>query len=239
MKRLSCVLFLCALMMLSTTCAGAADIVALQINGLHQHDGRGAYDRLLVGAKAKGVRFTSEVVTPSRAFLEFENGRSLCVSPANNNEDYYRFDFPVVATQPMSIARVYIFSPPGKKPFSSIVQLEGLRVGARTGMPYGQKVDDALLDLHLSSSLESNIRKLAAGRLDAIIAYDPDVFMAFDKLGETPFPYFPNLPVSIHPDQVLCRDTPEGRRIVETLDRAFDNMHREGEFARILEGLDP
>ena len=78
-------------------------------------------------------------------------------------------------------------------------------IGIRTGMPFGHTIAQSQLKLTKSATIEQNIIKLQKGRLDAMIAYTPDAYIAFDNLNLKPFPHALEKPLAIHPDAVVCK----------------------------------
>ena len=131
------------------------------------------------------------------------------MSPANKNPDFYEYGDDVVVTNAMSIAKVYIFTGKGKAIISDLKGLSGKKVGARNGMPYGKKFDASGISPKLVSDIETNIKKVDSGRIDAFLAYYPDAYTVFDALGVDPYPHDKAHPVAVHPDSLVCRGTSE------------------------------
>ena len=85
-------------------------------------------------------------------------------------------------------------------PITSVKQLEGLKVGAVTGYSYGLTIlNNERIDLIRVNNDKSNLRKLLAGRIDAIVGDMHSTVSAVEELGLTELV---NLDVN-HPIELL------------------------------------
>ncbi len=100
-------------------------IIGVEIPGLHQKDGGGVYDVILNGILVSTGVASLKVLPPARADAGFEACQNCCYSPANKNPEFYSFGSDTKESDPMDVAKVYIFSAPGKSVYSS---LQALRV---------------------------------------------------------------------------------------------------------------
>ncbi|MBE9065028.1 ABC transporter substrate-binding protein, partial [cf. Phormidesmis sp. LEGE 11477] len=207
--------------------AGASDnsVAALQVDGLFQKDGQGIYDQVFAAVEkhADGL-IESQTVAPNRAFQDFESGKVACLSPANTNTNFYQFGFATTQSNPMSVAKIYIFTKAGSAPVSDLNALNGMRVGVRSGMPYGDQIESADLKLVEARTIEANVKKLEAGRIDAFIAYVPDAYSAFENMGIDNLPHAEDTPVAVHEDALLCRNDKGGETIVSKFNAALDEL---------------
>lgn len=236
-RLLACALIVFAVPYASIALSADADLSVMEIGGLYQKDGKGLYDQVVSAASAKSdVSFKIQHVPPKRAFANFETGKSLCMAPANTNPDFYNFSFKTVQSASMTEAKVYIFTKAGSSPVSDVTALKGMKVGVRQGMPYGNNIENSGLSLVAASSIETNIKKLNAGRIDVFLAYWPDVYAAFDAMGVDPLPHAADQPVAVHNDSILCRDTPEGRAAIEAFDKGYKAIEGDGTLAKIMGG---
>ncbi len=210
MKRLLASLLVC----FSTTAFAQTTIYAIDIPGLHEKGGQGIYDKIINKALVAPGKASLQVLPPARVEKNFANCNNCCWSPANLNTEFYDFGSDVVETEAMGVAKIYIFSAPGKPAYASLDELQGKRVGIRNGMPYGKSFDAANLDAQSTSVISANISKLENDRIDAMVAYVPDAYDAFESLGKAPFPHDKDKPVAVHPDAMVCRGAPAD--LVET-----------------------
>jgi len=195
-------------------------IYALEITGLYQADGRGAYDQILVQAAPD-----TQIIRTSaaQAFSHFEKCTDCCLSPANTQPEFYPYQQGFIQTNPINLADIYIWSPPGMPVIDNIDALIGKRVGARIGFPYGKTIEQKL-NLQRVANIETNIYLLESGRLDAMIEYVPDAYVIFDNLGKTPFPHHQGAPILSHQDAILCHDTPQGRDFVAAFNKGLTRI---------------
>ena len=215
--------------------SAGGSIAAMEIDGLYQKDGKGLYDQIVAAAtKNGGQALPVKVVHPNRAFKEFESGKVACISPANTNPAFYSFKFETVESASMTTAKVYIFTKTGSKPITDLAELKGKKVGIRSGMPYGNKVEGAGLNLVKAKTDEANVKKLNAGRIDAFLAYTPDMLTLFQNMGIEPLSYDESRPIAVHEDTVLCRKDKGGDQIVANFNAGFKKIESSGELNKIL-----
>ncbi len=208
-------------------------IIAVQIDGVHQADFGGSYDVILTEASGfVDTKYTLNVMSPEKAFSEFEKCTNCCLSPVNKNSEFYNFPPSFIASDAMNIAKIYVFSKPGTPAVTDLGSLKGRKVVARSEMPYGQTVERSGLSLELAATDEANIDKLKAGSADAMIAYVPDAYMAFESKRTAVFPYVKDRPIAVHPDSVLCK--PETGGFVPKLNVALGKLRQAGRIKSIM-----
>jgi len=196
----------------ASTClhSETVNIFALELHGLHEKDNTGQYDKALLSILTSPISATLDVLPPARAHKTFESCNNCCISPANNNPEYYSFDVNTVFTDPLDIAKLYIFTSPGMPTVNNLKDLKGQSVGIRLGIPYGKKIGRLLYgDLEINvekvHSSISNIQKLAKGRISAFLDYTPDIYASFDLVDIDVYPYDKEHPINIHEDSLACK----------------------------------
>lgn len=192
-------------LLLSFSVAAEVVIYAIDIPGLHDKQGGGIYDKPINEALVSKGKATLKVLPPARAEKSFAGCSNCCLSPANLNPEFYDYGSEVVQTEPMGVAQIHIFSQPGAPVITSLDELKGKKIGVRNGMPYGKSFDAAGLKTNATSDIGKNIAKLEAKRIDAMVAYVPDAYDAFEAAGKEPFPHAKESPVAVHPDALICR----------------------------------
>ncbi len=196
--------------------AGAeVTVLGIEIEGLHASNRSGDYDKII--GNVKDTKITVEPA--ARAFGEFAKCANCCISPANKNPVFYEFNTDAfVASKPMGVAKIYIFSPAGKEAVSSLDALKGKKVGLRAGLPYGERIEQAKdFTKDSSPSAEASIKKLQLGRVDYVLEWTPDMDFAFEKLKMEALPHASNEPVETHDDTVLCKASPETKAFIQEL----------------------
>ena len=180
-------------------------IIGIEIPGLHQMDGAGAYDQIITETLIKPGLATLEVYSPVRAKKLFAKCQNCCLSPANKDPEFYEFGKDIVQTDRINTAKIYIFVNKGQQPISRLEDLQDKTVGIRRGMPYGKGFEKAKLETLIIINLEQHIRLMQIGRIDAFLAYVPDAYKMFRQLGIAPYPHDAFNPVGVVPDRLVCR----------------------------------
>ena len=206
-------------------------VIGYEIPGLHEKGGQGVYDQILHKVALSNGLATLETLPPIRAEKQFENCNNCCLSPANDNTEFYDYSNVVVST-PMNHAKVYIFSPPGKAAIKKVSALKGKRVGARRGMLYGKTFDSAGLKPTMVGDISSNIKKIKDGRLDAFVAFVPDAYIEFEAMGMKPLPHVKNKPVAVHADALVCRGV--SKDFLKKINAGIKALNKSGELKAIL-----
>ncbi len=211
-----------------------ANISAIKIDGLFQKDSHGLYDQVFSAVQTQSsLKMKLNVTAPKKAFSDFEKGKVACISPANTNPDFYNYSFETISSKVMTPAQIFIFSKAGSTPYADLASISGKKIGVRTGMPYGHKVENANLKLVQAKTIEANIKKLNNGRIDAFLAYTPDIDSAFNDLGMDPLPR--SGLITQHDDTLLCRKDMNGEAIITEFNKGFQAIDASGELSKIFE----
>lgn len=214
---------LLSLLIQGSICAEEIKIFGLFIDGLHQTDGKGQYDKIINEIETANL----QVMSPKRAFSEFHDDDCLhcCITPANKNIYFYKYGDNYIKSKSMNAAAIYIWSAPKLEATSDLSDLNGKRVGGRFGMPYGNEVEQAIKNgyftLNLSYKIETSITLANSNRLDYFLAYTPDACEAFKNLSQPLFSYVKGSPIHIHQDRVLCKKTSETEAFIKELNKLF------------------
>jgi hypothetical protein len=183
-------------------------IIRSDIPDILQKDGMGSYDKIIKEVLGKTELETKDLFPYARALIEFFKCQNCCIVPGTKDaefSDFYKFGVDFVQTAPINIAKAYIFVKPDQPPINHLADLRDKRVGARIGMPYGNDFETVGLNTSMVLSIEQNIKMIERDRIEAFIAYTPDVYHAFSKYGVLPYPHDVYHPITIHPDSLVCR----------------------------------
>lgn len=202
------------------------------IPGLYQKDGKGVYDTVVNKTLVEKGLAKLKVLPPARADSEFSNCQNCCFGPANKNPEFYSFGADVLETEAMNTALVYIFSAPGKPTYSTYGELKGKKVGTRRGMIYGNSFEAAGLTVKVGNKLEQNIKMLESGRLDAMVAYVPDVYLVLAAMGKDTLPHLKTSPVAVHKDNLVCRGVKQ--EFIDQFNQNLSALSQSGELKNIL-----
>ncbi len=178
-------------------------IYATEIPGLHQSDGNGEYDIIL--KNIPGLKYEIIYLPAARAIAMFKQGTNCAFSPANLDPEFFSWEFETIATNPMGIASIHIFSPKGKPVITNLNDLIGKHVGIRLGIVYGKTFESKQFMIYNSRSIENNIKKLDSEQIDYMVAYIPDAYTAFSNMNLEPYPFDINSPIAVHNDSLVCK----------------------------------
>jgi ABC-type amino acid transport substrate-binding protein len=203
------------------------------IPGLFTADKSGDYDKILSRAFAIANLDVSYIrAEPEQIEADFKSNKLDCVIPLD--ERFWSESGKFFNSAPLNTAKIYIFSGKDDGPYTSFEQLKGKKVGARQGMPYGPKFDAAKLNAVLVNDDDENAKKLAAGSIDAFVAYVPDMWVWSVTRRSTLPNHDRAKPADVHRDAFLCRDTQAARDFVKAFDNAVKTMKSSEELQKLL-----
>ncbi len=229
MKRL---LILCFTLLSSYLSAQNITLYSQSIPGLFQTDKQGVYDRIIQLITAQNDHFEHKVMPNNRAFRAFSNCLNCCYSPSNLNPDFYSYSEDIQSTLPFNTAKAYIISHKGGQIYSNLKQLSGKRVGIERGINYGKAVATADFIPSITNSLLQNFNMMLINRIDAMIAYAPDIHQAFKDVDAAQFQYQKGQPIAIHSDALVCRGVEQG--FIEEFNTGLKSLRNSGELQQIL-----
>lgn len=165
---------------------------------------------------------TNKVFVPaSRASKEFEKGYFQCLFPASERVVSKKHN--IVASDPIFVAEAFVFSR-----FKDIdnSQLAKRRIAINRGFGFGgirDQIDATFVELNNDSQTAMFLEK---GRVDAIIAYLPDMKAAYQHLSK-PLPHFKTTqPVYRDTEQIVCHKSAMTKAFLESV----NNKIRQSDF---------
>lgn len=183
-------------------------LLAYDIPSILQSDKKGEYDKLI--SKAAALENTSwhyNVAPPSRVDKMFEEKLVDCIIPYDK---VFHINKNTVNTTALGVATASIFSV--EKKYASLSELAHLKVGARIGMLYGAEFDKSNLTVEYVARIEQNINKLLSNRINAFVAWSPDV----DAVLKTKnIKLQRSNPFVVHNDAFLCHNTDKARKFIK------------------------
>ena len=208
--------------------------------------GKAQYNELLNTLTAEGLEFRMRIRSMRRSLRSFANNTSSCIFPANkkiiNSARSGKAPQSLIVSAPVDVLNVKVFSGSDQPVFSSITELEGKRIAY-----WGKPVLNFLLnDINFLEEPTHNesvrLKMLNAGRIDAVVAPDKDVYITAKKLG-IPLPGFdPKLTVwSNLGSSLVCHDTPQNRAFLDEVNGVLWQLNLDGRLESILgwEGMPP
>ena len=204
------------------------------LEGLHTSLQSGAYDKVFLKIKEQGVGFTFQFSPIIRAKHNFNNKAINCLSPSDASDSF--FPFPTVQSTPINYAKAYIFSRKGEPVINKVEDLHGKKVGIRTGMNFNKELaeHDVEFEIEYVRDIALNYKKLMAKRIDAFIAYTPDIWNLIGSRELADLTYEHKLSLLTHPESVVCHDTPSNRAFIKQFDYELNKLIQQGKLEELL-----
>ncbi|HXA46151.1 MAG TPA: transporter substrate-binding domain-containing protein [Burkholderiaceae bacterium] len=222
--------------------AGPITIAAIDIPGLLEPSQNGTYDRVLARiAEMAGEKWQLNYLPAKRvnAVLTAEGSCAIPYDLHHFNEISAESKGALIASLPINVAKVYLFTAPDSVPLGDIPDKSHFVVGVRRGLPYGQDVDRLLVShperFLVANSEESNIRMLLSGGINAMLAFLPDINHYYQTHPGTPALVFDKeKPIVVYKDSIVCGNTPENSHLIDQINNGLTQMRSSGELKKIL-----
>jgi ABC-type amino acid transport substrate-binding protein len=200
-------------------------VVGAQIDDLIQKDKEGPYDQIV-------LKFLDEnsyyIRPPKRAIYEFNQKKFDCIYPGN----LVYFDQKVLNSIPVNIAKVFLVTLRGEKKLKKIP--EGIKLGIVDGITYGIDLEGKGFELVATSSEKTNLKMLLAKKVDAILGYFPDFFIALDGESKKQIHYYKDGPVSIIQDVISCHPGVKSEKFLQIANEKIRQLHQDKTILGIL-----
>lgn len=191
-----------------------------------------------VAATARFQNFHIEVMPPPRALRSLMTGAHDAVFPAL--DIFFEPGQPVVRTaEAIDCKEDFVFTARGAPQLRSLADLRGKVVGITHGYPYSREVMTASgYTLEVAVSDELNIRKLAAGRIDAFVLDEKTGIKAAKALGLSDAIQYDSLaPVSRQDVYVAFQPNERGRELAGRASEALRQLKVNGRYQAITHGI--
>ena len=205
---------------------------------MYQQDGqpRGLYPLLLQAVFARlGEPLAIQAMPWKRALLRGAAGELGIGGIYKNAERLRVFDY----SAPIFEERLLLYVQREKAfDFRGIADLHGKRVGVIRGWSYTEEFDQAArtgqIETQEGSADEANLRKLASGRLDAVIAIELAGQRLLALPGLEQLVALPQ-PLSINPTYLVFAKQAGQGALLQRFDQALKDMRRDGSLQRLIE----
>lgn len=202
------------------------------IQGVYEPSKKGVYDQVLAEIQQQGLEFRVKYLPAARLYNDFLAKQIDCLSPSDQAITQYQI--PIVQSTAINIAKAYIFWRTGEIPRPTLADLDGIVVGIKTGMKYGELFEKTDLKLERVVRLDLNYKKLMAKRIDAFIAYTPDVWGIFNNTILPGVSYSPEYPITTSYDAVVCHRTAGTEQFIERFNKNLNALIANGRLKSIL-----
>ncbi len=181
-------------------------------------------------ARRAAIPIDIRVFPPQRTINSFSQKKVAGIFPALDVTN----PGPVSKSTPIYIKVDYIFYKKGNRRVS-IQDLEGRRVGLTRGYPYVKELTgNPKIRIELANDDETNMKKLAAGRIDAFVVEEKTGLAAIKKSGVTGIEYDPAHKLSEQQVYYAFQPTAEGKQTAEKFSQALKSMQKDGTFSQIM-----
>ena len=191
-----------------------------------------------VAATAGFQHFHIEVMPPPRALRGLMTSKHDAVFPALDSL-FETHQAMVRTTESIDCKEDFVFTARGTPMLRSLADLRGKVVGITHGYPYSREVMAATgFTLEVAASDELNLRKLAAGRIDAFVLDEKTGIKAAQALGlGAAVQYDGMAPVSRQDVYVAFAPTERGRELAERTSDALRQLKASGRYQTITHGI--
>ena len=247
LKRIKQSVFFLAGMLLVGTAAAQTKVEAeapISISGVAleyrlRENGNDQYNKLLEALADKNLNFKLVIFPLTRAVRNLMDSED-CIFPSSLNSIQTHFSEQTkgrefIASNPIDYISMRVFTRQGEKTIASFNELNDKRVAIWLGFDrniYLQGVN-AVVDEVVSEEVRVNM--LTKKRVDAIVGFTPDVFLAAQKLG-VPIPEY-NKKLSVFEGEgasVVCHKNAKNLQFIEQLNVQLELLRESGELGKIL-----
>lgn len=210
-------------------------IASYQIPGVIERDKSGFYDKVILKIlKNTHKNYKYAVYPPARANSKFETKNADCLFPLDRRFYKSEGSSNFINSSPINTAKIYIYSPEGKGPYSTIEEIKGKRIGTKRGTPLGPRWESAKLNSIKVDTDEQNLKMLNAGRLDVFLAFIPDMNILKINKGIKLGNFNKLKPFDVHFDSLLCHKNKYTKKFVESFNIELMKLKSSGELKKML-----
>lgn len=197
----------------------------------------GPYNYLVDKLKEKTVS-TFELIyfPPARSDMLLANKLIDCIIPGNINQ----VEFPEqhVASIAFNQARAHIFTKKNRPVINSLADLDDKVLATRRGYHYGDKLFGNNIKNVKVNTIKQSILMLEKDRVDAFVAYSPDILGTLKEFDTISFHYNKNFVIHQQSEQIVCQKTQRNKQFIKELNKAITELKSSGELDTILEETD-
>lgn len=194
---------------------------------------QGSYNRFFDLMKRQmNLPFTLVYSPPARAEQEYASNRADCITPGDiaNMPNKAKF----IASLPYHYAKAYIYTRADQVVISSLTQLQNKVVATRRGFSYGGFKFDTKVNLISVSKNKQSLEMLSKGRVDAFIAYEPDILHLLKTSKNTFFHKDPAFVLHQQPEKLVCHRSKQSLQFIEQFDTTLQQLQKSGQLQTVL-----
>lgn len=182
-------------------------------------------------AKRGGYTLNLEIAPPPRTVESFSQGKIDGFFPALD----VLISGAAAKSSPIYTKVDFAFFKKGATNLKTIKDLEGKKVGITRGYPYaGELMSNKKIIFDPADDDVTNMKKLAAGRIDAFVVEEKSGLEALKKSGETSVTYDSSKPLSRQAVYFAFKNNPDGKSAAEAFSKALGDMKKDGTLGKIM-----
>ncbi len=234
MKRI--IMLLCVCFVLSFTSnvfAGGCTLGSYPIPLMVENQNKGVFIELTREiAQRSGLDVTIKVYPTKRTVMNFNKNIIDGFFPALD----VMINKKVSKSEEMYFKEDFVFFKKGSPSISTIEGLRGKKVGITLGYPYARKItENKEFKIETAPSDVANLKKLAAGRIDAFIVEKQSGLKALKQSGMSNIiTYDQNKPISRQKVYYVFQADAKGKDFAAKFSKALSSMKKDGTFGRIM-----
>jgi polar amino acid transport system substrate-binding protein len=133
----------------------------------------------------------------------------------------------------------FAFFKKGAVNLKTIKDLEGKKVGITRGYPYASELmSNKKIIFDIADDDVMNMKKLAAGRIDAFVVEEKSGLEALKKSSENSITYDAGKPLSRQAVYYVFKNNPDGKSAADAFSKALADMKKDGTFNKIMSPAD-
>jgi len=196
---------------------------------------KGPYNDLMDQIKKK-TPFELFYLPPARSAKLLATKRIDCLIPGNINQVEHPEQH--VASISFNYARAHVFTNKNSPTIQSLAALDGKTLATRRGYHYGDKSFGTNIKSVKVNTIKQSILMLEKGRIDAFVAYSPDILGALKDFNSISFHYDKNFIIHQQSEQFVCQKTERNKQFIKELNKAITELKSSGELDLILKKAD-
>jgi polar amino acid transport system substrate-binding protein len=182
-------------------------------------------------AKRAGYSLDIEIAPPPRTVESFSQGKIDGFFPALD----VIVPGAAAKSSPIYTKVDFAFFKKGAANLKTIKELEGKKVGITRGYPYaGELMSNKKIIFDPADDDVTNMKKLAAGRIDAFVVEEKSGLEALKKSGETSVTYDSAKPLSQQAVYFAFKNGADGKAAADAFSKALGDMKKDGTFGKIM-----
>jgi ABC-type amino acid transport substrate-binding protein len=182
--------------------------------------------------KRTGQPYNTLFIPSARSNYLLNQNRINCVFPVIPH--FYKRSMPTLFSTATNKVTSHVFSI-SSPAVNSIKDLTGKMIAYRKGLIFGTLFDKFELVRFVPVDSESvALRLMRENRVDAYLAYYPDIKISMDENDRKQLFYSKEFPLTSSEDKLECTDNTLNKRFIEKFDAELNKMKASGELKQVL-----